>query len=386
MTDRVFSVRASALNLRAGPSTAATRVALLQRGQLVARLDLVDRDGWWRVFADTPGEGAYMGYVAARWLAPWRHVASQAQAAPSPPARADTAPAPTPQSAPPLEAQAMTLDGFKAAADRLDVGAAELWTVLEVETRGEGYFVGGAKHRLPQILFERHIFSQRTNHAFDTMRPDLSARRPYTAAADAPEAERYGGHDLQYPRLVAAARLNARAALESASWGLGQIMGFNHAAAGYDDVEAMVDDMRRSEDRQLAAFVGFLEHHALKDKLRDHRWAEFAEVYNGKNYAAHDYHGRLAAKYDVVKRRRPDILLREAQVYLKFIGLYGQRADGLWGPATRAAIARYLSENGDPDAVSQLTERLSDDLLRTLVDLAGKDARRVGAQWPLDAV
>ncbi len=70
MSDRVFRVDASALNLRVQPSTGSEALALLRAGQAVARLDDLDHDGWWFVFADTPGEGLYVGYVFARHLRP----------------------------------------------------------------------------------------------------------------------------------------------------------------------------------------------------------------------------------------------------------------------------------------------------------------------------
>lgn len=71
MSDRVFVVRPHTLRLRQHPSTDATILTRLREGQLVARLDLDDHDGWWRVFADTPNDGAFVGYVAAEYLDHW---------------------------------------------------------------------------------------------------------------------------------------------------------------------------------------------------------------------------------------------------------------------------------------------------------------------------
>lgn len=70
MAERVFQVAAGALNLRVGPEADRAPVAVLTQGQLVARLDEEDRNGWWWVFADVPGDGAFLGYVAARHLSP----------------------------------------------------------------------------------------------------------------------------------------------------------------------------------------------------------------------------------------------------------------------------------------------------------------------------
>jgi hypothetical protein len=69
MGTRSYRVTASALNLRAQPTTRALALALLPHGQAVARLDEQDWNGWWWVFADVPGVGVYEGYVFAEHLA-----------------------------------------------------------------------------------------------------------------------------------------------------------------------------------------------------------------------------------------------------------------------------------------------------------------------------
>lgn len=68
--DRIFRVRARRLNLRQQPGTEAKVLVTLDEGQALARLDGVDRGGWWYVFADTPGEGIFLGHVWSQYLAP----------------------------------------------------------------------------------------------------------------------------------------------------------------------------------------------------------------------------------------------------------------------------------------------------------------------------
>ena len=53
-------------------------------------------------------------------------------------------------------------------------------------------------------------------------------------------------------------RTDRTAALQSCSWGIGQIMGENFALAGFADVEQMVAAMSASEDQQLVAMANFL--------------------------------------------------------------------------------------------------------------------------------
>ena len=122
----------------------------------------------------------------------------------------------------------------------------------------------------PKILFERHIFSRLTNGAYDFTNPDISAPTPGGYGDP-------GAH--QYDRLQSAEQLNQDAALQSASWGLGQIMGMNFAAAGFPDVTAMVAAMIGSEDAQLGAMAAFIQSNNMSVKLQNQDWAGFASMY-----------------------------------------------------------------------------------------------------------
>src|SRR5437763_1168307 len=107
------------------------------------------------------------------------------------------------------KSKALSQEGLDAASRALSVNAPEIWAVLAVETSGCGYL----SDRRPPILFERHIFSRLTKGQFDTS--DVSN----------PQAGGYGPSGAnQYLRLTNAIGLHRNAALESASWGLAQIM------------------------------------------------------------------------------------------------------------------------------------------------------------------
>ncbi|HEX8823741.1 MAG TPA: N-acetylmuramidase family protein, partial [Archangium sp.] len=160
----------------------------------------------------------------------------------------------------------LTAQGIEACADTLSVRPAEIWAVLKVETRGCGYFAD----RRPVILFERHIFSRRTEGRFDKQAPDISN----------PKAGGYAGGVAEYERLERALALDEQAALTSASWGLGQVMGFHASDLGYGSVEQFVTRMMVSEDEQLAALTAFIQKNGLAEPLRHHDWAAFARGYN----------------------------------------------------------------------------------------------------------
>lgn len=148
--------------------------------------------------------------------------------------------------------------------------------MLSVEASGCGFLAD----QRPKILFERHIFSRLTAGIYDAVNPNISA----------PTQGGYenGGPD-QYDRLRAAIQLDEEAALKSASWGMGQVMGANFAAAGYRDVETMVAAMVSSEDEQLGAMAHFIDFHKMNLSLQTQDWSGFARQYNGSNYAENHY-------------------------------------------------------------------------------------------------
>src|SRR2546423_444942 len=117
----------------------------------------------------------------------------------------------------------LTQRGINIAAASLGVGAAELWAVISVETSGCGFL----PDKRPKILFERHLFHRLTDGEFDGTNPDISD----------PTAGEFGAAGAhQHDRLAEAIGLDRAAALQSASWGFGQILGENFAAAGFADV------------------------------------------------------------------------------------------------------------------------------------------------------
>ena len=76
-----------------------------------------------------------------------------------------------------------------------------------------------------------------------------------------------------------------------------QILGVNHAACGFSDVEGFVAAMCAGEGAQLAAFAAFCRRGGLDRHLRAHDWTQFALGYNGPGEASSNYDGRLAAAY-----------------------------------------------------------------------------------------
>jgi hypothetical protein len=223
--------------------------------------------------------------------------------------------------------------GFTGATQTLGSGAAEIWTVLAVETKGFGYLAD----RRPAILFERHFFHKLTNGAFDAEAPSISSSI----------AGGYLGGAKEYDRLAQAIALDRHAALCSASWGIGQIMGANFAAAGFASAESMVASMMESEDNQLAAMASFVRSTGLQNALANHDWTAFARGYNGAAFAKNKYDELLAQHFQLFSAGPlPDIRVRQAQALLTFRGFDPNGVDGMLGKRTRDAVVQFRTANG----------------------------------------
>ncbi len=187
----------------------------------------------------------------------------------------------------------LTEADFKNAALWLDVPVAAVKAFEEVESRGEGFLPDGH----PVILFERHIMYRRTKAKYGFTRADALVKQ-YPDLIN-PKAGEYGKTSAQPGRLDRAAKLIDReCAIESASWGLFQIMGFHWQALGYPTLQAFVNAMYHNEADQLEAFVRFIKinpniHKALKAQ----DWAKVAGGYNGPNFSINSYDTKLAAAY-----------------------------------------------------------------------------------------
>jgi hypothetical protein len=178
------------------------------------------------------------------------------------------------------------------AADVTEVAAqlgcepAAIWAVCDVESAGSGFL----PDKRPRILFEAHVFGKLTRHRFDATHPNVSAPSWNRAL--------YGiGGAHQYDRLAEAIALNQAAALESASWGLFQILGVNFGQCGFASAADYVAAMCESERRHLTAFAEFCRRGGLDRFLRARDWTRFALGYNGPAEADNGYDTKLAAAY-----------------------------------------------------------------------------------------
>ncbi|MEB3336848.1 MAG: N-acetylmuramidase domain-containing protein [Leptolyngbyaceae bacterium] len=179
----------------------------------------------------------------------------------------------------------LTASDYEAVARMIGCDVAAVRAVVQIESSGSGFLPDGR----PKILFEAQWFGKFTNDQYNKTHPDISSLTW--------NPKLYVGGAREWDRLKKAMNLNPVAAIQSASWGLGQVMGFNFRIAGYSDLEVFVKDMHVSEGKQLMAMFNFIKNRNLGRHLISRDWAGFARGYNGEGYRQNRYDEKLAAAY-----------------------------------------------------------------------------------------
>jgi hypothetical protein len=199
---------------------------------------------------------------------------------------------------------------------RLDVKPSAAVAVIAAESGGKALENGR-----PVIRFENHKFwtywGKRNQNVFNLhfrfrMR-DSTWRDHAFRATPAGEWIKIHGHGQAREWAVYnfAQGLNAPAAALSTSWGMGQVMGFNHERLGYSTPDAMArsftDSALGAHMQILGMFDFVLNGKATSRALTAFRncdWHAFAEQYNGAENAA-AYAKKLRRYYDAAAALSP---------------------------------------------------------------------------------
>lgn len=169
---------------------------------------------------------------------------------------------------------------------------AALMAVVMVESNGRGFLPDGRC----KILFEGHIFWRQLVTV--GINPARLVMGNQDILYEVWDKRKYIGGAGEYARLEKAMRIHKTAALKSASYGLFQIMGFNHALCGYAKITEFVEAMNESEKNQLTAALNFMHNRKLTEHLKQKNWHMFAKLYNGPRYAENNYHTKLQNAYN----------------------------------------------------------------------------------------
>lgn len=180
---------------------------------------------------------------------------------------------------------------------RIDVPA--LKAVIEVESSGSGFFLDWNAEERIKIQFEPHIFIKEAKKLGITLRSVKVGKAWYVYNKNVLLFA--NGVDNQKPEwdtFNKAWKISPEASMLATSWGMGQVMGFNYILAGFKSVGDMVTAFKESEANQVKGMLDFIVNSGLMGHLRTKNWTSFARGYNGKNFAALNYHNKLAASYN----------------------------------------------------------------------------------------
>jgi hypothetical protein len=168
----------------------------------------------------------------------------------------------------------ITIEQIQKLAKEFKYEVASVRAVLEIESGGYGF---DPKTGKIIIQFEPHWFKK------------------YTGKVIVNGVE---GQTKEWVAFNQAWKIDPQATMLSTSYGLAQIMGFNHLKLGYKTVGEMLDAFKASEENQVRGMLMFIKSNKkLHKAMIEKDWRTFAYFYNGPNYKLNDYDTKLSKAY-----------------------------------------------------------------------------------------
>ncbi|MEX2593464.1 MAG: N-acetylmuramidase domain-containing protein [Anditalea sp.] len=204
----------------------------------------------------------------------------------------------------------MALEKLKSE-DKIELSLPVVQAIIAVESSGRGHLQDGKA----KILFEGHKFwywlekfgknPEELQKGNDNIVYKKWTRKHYLIGSK------------EYKRLDAAKKIDEKAAIYSASWGLFQILGENleHHIKGRDylDVHEFEEKQHETENYHFLDFLAFIKTKILRGKALIHYiseetngnydWESFAYGYNGSGYKVNQYDQKLKAAYNKFKTK-----------------------------------------------------------------------------------
>lgn len=173
---------------------------------------------------------------------------------------------------------------------------------VEVESNGFGFLT----NTRATILFERHKFYKEVKERFGVAHAEQLKRDHPDICNTQPGG--YLGKEGEWRRLEKAMKLSqvngeyVDLAIKSASWGMGQIMGFNYAKMGYKTVYEMFSAAMKSEYTQIDMMMRFCSSEpGIVKAMKNKDFPTLAKLYNGPNYKVNNYDTKLKNAYEKYK-------------------------------------------------------------------------------------
>ncbi|WP_208541323.1 N-acetylmuramidase domain-containing protein [Bartonella capreoli] len=253
------------------------------------------------------------------------------------------------------DCKARTQGLIKSLAQEIGCEEAVVSAIISVESNGKGFDDEGRV----KVLFEKHQFYKNLppHKRKQAITEDL-ARQEWISPKD-------GGYKEQKTNtqalklLIAAITIDEEAALKSASYGAGQIMGNNYGILGWNSVQDFVTSMCSCEDEQIRAMFSFFKVRGLASSLRDKDFDAIARVYNGSGMVK-EYGRRMRSAYCALTKKTAAVSNPIRATGLR-LGCKGYRVEALqkrlndlgypiaidsdYGPNTRSAIFSFQADH-----------------------------------------
>lgn len=234
------------------------------------------------------------------------------------------------------------------------IPVAHVRAVIDVESGGTAFTNVidryGRQVRFPLARFEGHLFfrflsGEKRDRA---VRQGLASSKTEVRGGVKNPRSQQGRYDLWQK----ACDIDVDAATAACSWGVGQVLGSHYRVFGLPNSMAIYDQAASGLEGQVELIFDYCAAFGLIDELQRGDWTAFARGYNGPNYRQNRYDEKLADAADRHGAARPSIStgmlrmgskgprVRELQRLLVRAG-YPVKADGDFGPATKAAVRAY---------------------------------------------
>lgn len=183
-----------------------------------------------------------------------------------------------------------------------DLPPAMVFALLSCESAEYGFLPNSRA----KILYERHIFYRYYSRKHGVAKADALATQ-YPNICNK-QTRGYLGGEREWSRLEQAMKIDPEIALMSASFGLGQIMGFNFKVVGCGDIYEFFRKVMRSEYEQFDLMLSFILNSSpgMKKAMQSLNFKKVAEIYNGPAYARNKYDTKLTGFYSTFVKLYPN--------------------------------------------------------------------------------
>ena len=189
----------------------------------------------------------------------------------------------------------ITEQDFEELSQQFNIEKAALKAIYKVEAGVKSVFLKEDPN-IPVTLEEGHIFYKYLQNKHKNA-AEIAKNNP-TICYKSWTKQYYKTGLNEYNRYLKAAEIDEECAMLATSWGMGQCMGFNYKACGYNSVKEFVNAMYISEKNQLLAMCNFIKsNNKMYKALQNKDFNTFASIYNGPGQVEY-YGSKLKQAYN----------------------------------------------------------------------------------------